>query len=206
MSGMIRYVSTLFAEQSPIVDRLEENLLNFHESITSAQTRTEVTFWGKRVVCLWVDGRVEKVSLDRLDSAIWRVGRWENVQGFDAAQRVTGMEIATKLEEFRVVMDAQIREGNFLTRIFVWLREFEFHCGRVAPDRIFHIFRIYTRSAAIQTFQGHAGVERLSASSYESNNPLYEGAVFPVSGEPTYWIRAAHIQEVASGARCQTAS
>lgn len=137
------------------------NSLNFSNQLTAvkslvdaAQVRT--AFWGSRVV--EINGFTGSVYLDDVARKILRAGNQRSdADDLLPAERIAGVEIVRKLEDFYRISDTQIQNSNFFTRFMNWIQEFSF----IPYTTRFHIeqtaeanFRAYSKIKFIQQFGG----------------------------------------------------
>lgn len=101
----------------------ENNLDSLNTIIGRAQTK--VTFWGNRVIT--VGGYKSSYSIKLLANKLIKLSyeRCEK-QDLSTKDREDGITLSRKVNKFYAETDAQIKQCNFLTRFFVWLREFSF--------------------------------------------------------------------------------
>jgi hypothetical protein len=107
---------------------LESQLIEVNKMLNTANIDTHITFWGTRVVEL-TDQAGNKISASlsllvrkTLDAARKRC----EADDLTPAERIAGVEIVRKLQNFYKMTDAQVKECNFITRFFIWIREFSF--------------------------------------------------------------------------------
>lgn len=122
--------------------------------IDTAQAKT--TFWGSRVV--EVNGFTGSVYLDDIANKILRAGNHRSdADDLTPAERIAGVEVVRKLENFYRVTDIQIQNSNFFTKFLNWIREFSF----IPYTTRFYIeetaegnFRAYSKAKFLQQFGG----------------------------------------------------
>lgn len=120
---------------------------------------TKTTFWGSRVVK--VNGFTGSVYLDDIANKIVRAGNQRSdADDLTPEERIAGVEVVRKLENFYRVTDIQIQNSNFFTKFLNWIREFSF---MPYPTRFFieetaeNNFRAYSEAKFLQQFGGAFG-------------------------------------------------
>ena len=104
--------------------------LNFSTQLSDVKNlldkaQAETTFWGSRVIK--VQGFTGSVYLDDVAKKILEAGRTRcRADDLTPEERVAGIEIVGKLQNFYQMTDKQIQNSCFLTRFFCWIREFTF--------------------------------------------------------------------------------
>lgn len=107
------------------------------EVLEDPNTVIKVTFWGERVVevrnwphedevnimglIVWPPS-TRSFSLDDIAAKVWTAH--VNTRQLSQLDRDVGQKIVKKIQEFYETTDKQIKLENYLTRFFVWLREF----------------------------------------------------------------------------------
>lgn len=116
-----------------------------------------ITFWGGRVVT--VKGYVGSIELDRLVCSVLDKSR-ERSESDDLStkERLVGIGISTKLNNFYHITDTLIRKANWFTRLLNYLREFTFipYTSRFYAEEgvIEDHFRGYSEQRFIREFGG----------------------------------------------------
>lgn len=85
----------------------------------NADQAPRVTFWGTRFVKF--DG--QDVSLNNLICLICRISLAKITPVHTLEDRIAGIEIGRKLRNYYILTNEQIKNSNFITRFFAWIRE-----------------------------------------------------------------------------------
>ncbi len=115
--------------------------------------QTDIIFWGTRVVK--VNGYSGSVSLENLARKTLNVGQLRcEADDLTPSERIAGVEIVRKLQKFYKLTDTQKQNVNFITRFFIWIREFAFtpYTTRFYIDGGPDEFRAYSKEKFIQQF------------------------------------------------------
>ena len=87
--------------------------------------KTKVTFWGKRVIVS--DNYKGSISLNTFASRILKLANERNSAGdLTTEERLHGISLSKKINTFYEYSDKEVKNRNFLTRFFVFLREYSF--------------------------------------------------------------------------------
>ncbi|NGX63169.1 MAG: hypothetical protein KR126chlam6_00576 [Candidatus Anoxychlamydiales bacterium] len=87
--------------------------------------KTNVTFWGKRVVVS--DYYKGSISLNTLASKILKLANERCEKGdLTTEERLHGIGLSRKINAFYEYSNKEVKNRNFLTRFFVFLREYSF--------------------------------------------------------------------------------
>lgn len=121
----------------------------------TAEVKT--SFWGSRVV--EVEGYSGSVYLDSLAERVQRtVYARDSMDYLRPGERIAGIEIVRKLQQFYIETDNQIESSNCLTRLFNWIREFSFvpyYSSRFyIQGNVIQKFQTYSRDHFLQQFGG----------------------------------------------------
>lgn len=100
--------------------------------LNDPQIQTRVTFWGTRVIELPDQGSVSFSELfDRVFQAT------SNIDNLTSAQRIAGIEVARKLQNFHRLTEEQLGASNWLTKLFNYIREVKLYIPEFASCLLF---------------------------------------------------------------------
>lgn len=109
--------------------RLESyvNSLNFkwlyQVADLTRNSKTCISFWGQRLVSVpGYEGFIPLEFLAKKVVAVAQESQWTH--GLLFISRSTALDIVGRLQKAYLITDVQIQNSNFLTRLFVWIREF----------------------------------------------------------------------------------
>ncbi len=134
--------------------------LNHLLHMQHSKVKASVTFWGKRAVS--IEGGIapfEQVSLEALAKKVLQNSRNRSeADNLTPKERVAGIEIAKKLNEFYAITDEKIKNSNFFTKILNWIREFVFFYPYTTrffvEDGLQANFQGYSPEKFVQVFGG----------------------------------------------------
>lgn len=96
-------------------------LVHIKTLMDTAEAKT--TFWGGRIVEF--KGSNDSVGLEFIAKKILEAGRQRcDADDLTVEERIAGVEIVRKLQDFYKITDTQIKHSNCFTRLLNWLREF----------------------------------------------------------------------------------
>jgi hypothetical protein len=119
-------------------------------------TQSKITFWGGRVV--EADGYTGSVYLDDLARKVYSAARQRSdADDLTPAERISGIEIVRKVQNFYLVTETGFQNSNFFTRLLNFLREFTFSPYPIRfqiDDGAEAYFRGYSVDKFLQQFGG----------------------------------------------------
>lgn len=139
---------------------------------------SDVSFWGQRVVT--VPNYSGSVSLEWLTQQVQRaLYKKREKDNLTLADRIAGLDIVKKLQEFYVTTDKKLSSKFFLTRVFNWIREFSvlpyntrFYLEQVDARE----FTVYSKDKFKKAFGVDQDLEELTGDplcEYSSHNYFY---------------------------------
>ncbi len=100
--------------------RIHNELSELEETLSKAKVST--TFWGYRIVT--IEGSDHPLSLDDFAEKILKIGHsYYDNKCLDSKTSQLGLKLVSKIEGFYKSTDGQLKNRNFITRFFNWLRE-----------------------------------------------------------------------------------
>jgi hypothetical protein len=110
-----------------------------------------VTFWGNRTVHVnGIHGSVDLVHLVKKVLAASYERR--DAEDLSPSERIAGIGIAKDLQLFYDITDSEISKSNFVTRFFVWMREFSSSLVPYTP-------RFYLEQTVDENFRTFSGAQ-----------------------------------------------
>lgn len=154
MPSLESHINSLnFSTQLEVV----KNLLD------SNAAHATTTFWGSRVV--EVNGYTGSVYVDDIAKKILLASRERcDADDLTLAERISGVEIVNKLQQFYHDTDTEIQNASPITKFFNWIREFSINpCEYTVRPHIMDTdnclietagrnFRAYSRAKFLQQF------------------------------------------------------
>ena len=143
------------------------------EIVENAEVKT--TFWGSRVVV--VKGFSGSVYLDDIAHLIICAGnKRSDADDLLPEERILGLKIVRKLEDFYSESDKQIQNSNFFTKFLNWIREYSFSPYTTRfylEETAENTFLAYSKTKFLEQFGGNFGDHFHHPASFGSVGPPF---------------------------------
>lgn len=136
------------------ISHLKFSILQEINEALLENAETKITFWGTRTIAVRGHGAL---SLNDISFDFHRIARNRFLkQDLTPRERITGVEIARKIDKFYQLSDEQVKSCRFITRFFLWIREFfPLKSGLLACDAAKSYFLAFSKDNFIANFGHH---------------------------------------------------